>query len=344
MPIQDYAGAMGRMASAVSEPVNAFMQARQDRDVMNLRQQQMQQQQAAAQQEQIDEQSRQDMLRTYARLSAGDPQAAQYAVSQMPPQMMDGLAPEQQVEVSRRYIELALGIKPQESASVGPKIGNYNPGDYTPDSFADFVRGGGADPSKLRRYVAPAQDKVVVINGVPTMVNPRTGNRTALSTQDETNAAAAAAEAAKAGGKAAGERSAAVEKKLTDMANAGDLLDVATPMVLVATGSGAGAAYDKIASMFGYSPSGADAIAGLKIIQAQLMLSAPRMEGPQSDRDVQLYREAAASLGDPMVPRAQKMAAIRTIRSLNTKYQARNQSQPAPGQVLRFDKNGNPVK
>jgi hypothetical protein len=44
------------------------------------------------------------------------------------------------------------------------------------------------------------------------------------------------------------------------------------------------------------------------------------MEGPQSDRDVQLYREAAGQLGDPSVPRETKKAAIQTIRRLQQVY------------------------
>jgi hypothetical protein len=48
------------------------------------------------------------------------------------------------------------------------------------------------------------------------------------------------------------------------------------------------------------------------------------MEGPQSDRDVQMYREAAGQLGDPTVTRAEKMAAIKTIRQLSSKYAERN--------------------
>jgi hypothetical protein len=98
------------------------------------------------------------------------------------------------------------------------------------------------------------------------------------------------------------------------------MLDIADPLIDAATGSLAGAGADKLAEAFGKAPKGAEAIAQLKVIQAGLMLNMPRMEGPQSDRDVQLYREAAASLGDPTVPRAIKKAAVSTIREIQQKY------------------------
>jgi hypothetical protein len=59
------------------------------------------------------------------------------------------------------------------------------------------------------------------------------------------------------------------------------------------------------------------------------MTDMPRMEGPQSDRDVELYREAAGRLGDPTVPRDQKKAAIKAIREINQRYQQQGGQAPA---------------
>jgi hypothetical protein len=86
------------------------------------------------------------------------------------------------------------------------------------------------------------------------------------------------------------------------------------------TGSWGGAAFDMIASVFGGAPEGALNVGKLKVLQANLMLSQPRMEGPQSDRDVNLYRDAAGQIGDPTVPNKIKLAAVETIRSLHRKY------------------------
>lgn len=113
-------------------------------------------------------------------------------------------------------------------------------------------------------------------------------------------------------------------------------LDLAEPLIDAATGSLAGAGVDKLAAVFGEAPKGAQAIAQLKVLQANLMTSMPRMEGPQSDRDVQLYREAAGQIGDPAVPREIKKAAVRTIRTIQEKYQqAAGLSQTGGAQKVR---------
>jgi hypothetical protein len=137
-------------------------------------------------------------------------------------------------------------------------------------------------------------------------------------------------------GSAAGEAQGGSVKKATAATSILGMLDLAGPLVDAATGSLAGAGADKLAAAFGKAPSGAEAIAQLKVLQAGLMLNMPRMEGPQSDRDVELYREAAASLGDPTVPRPIKKAAIKTIRDLQQRYKA------AGSQVPQILPNGSP--
>ena len=42
----------------------------------------------------------------------------------------------------------------------------------------------------------------------------------------------------------------------------------------------------------------------------------PRLEGPKSDRDAQLYREAAGKIGDPTVPKETKQAALKQIQEI----------------------------
>jgi len=98
------------------------------------------------------------------------------------------------------------------------------------------------------------------------------------------------------------------------------ILDEADNEIDKATGSLAGAGRDIAVGAFGGTTPGAESIAGLKVLQAQLMTSQPRMEGPQSDRDVQLYREMAGQIGDPTVPSALKKRAVKTIRRINEKY------------------------
>jgi hypothetical protein len=98
------------------------------------------------------------------------------------------------------------------------------------------------------------------------------------------------------------------------------LLDMAEPYLEMATGSMAGAARDKIASVFGVSLDSAEAAAQLKSLGGLLISKMPRMQGPQSNLDVQLYREMAGQIGDPTIPNDTRRAAMQTIRMLNEKY------------------------
>ena len=98
------------------------------------------------------------------------------------------------------------------------------------------------------------------------------------------------------------------------------ILDQARPLLKTATGSYAGALTDKVAQVGGWSPKGADSAAQLKALQGALVSKMPKMSGPQSDKDVQLYQEMAGRIGDPNVPAEQRMAAMKTVEDLNMKY------------------------
>lgn len=86
------------------------------------------------------------------------------------------------------------------------------------------------------------------------------------------------------------------------------------------TGSGVGAGIDWTARQFGIVTPGAEASAKLKPYEAMLVSAMPRMEGPQSDRDVQLYREAAGQVADPTIPPELRRAAMGSIRAIYSKY------------------------
>lgn len=72
-----------------------------------------------------------------------------------------------------------------------------------------------------------------------------------------------------------------------------DLLDQAEQLLPNATGSVAGTARDQALGTVGISTPGAQATAQLNLIASQLVSKVPRFEGPQSNIDVQFYREAA---------------------------------------------------
>jgi hypothetical protein len=82
------------------------------------------------------------------------------------------------------------------------------------------------------------------------------------------------------------------------------------------TGSGLGTIRDNFLAFFGASTSGAQAGAALAPIADIVTKLVPRFEGPQSNADVQSYREAAGRLSDTTLPNATRAAAAREILRL----------------------------
>lgn len=187
----------------------------------------------------------------------------------------------------------------------------------------------------------PTAPQIIEMGGRKWLVDRMQQTATPLNTlADETAAQAAIAEA-KAKGQITGTVAGEIQKKGSTASQVMQVLDLADPLIDLATGSLIGKKADQVASVFGKSLSGAEAIAQLKILQTNLVLSMPRMEGPQSNFDAQLYVEAAGSLGDPTVPREQKKAALTTIRQLQKKYEERAgvqqpMQQQAPSSAVEY--------
>jgi len=99
------------------------------------------------------------------------------------------------------------------------------------------------------------------------------------------------------------------------------------------TGSGVGALYDRAAGLVGVSPSGAKEAQALKAVSGALTAKMPRMEGPQSDRDVQLYREMAAEIGNDGLPIDRRIQALEVVKSLWAKYERLNPGAFVDGQL-----------
>lgn len=113
--------------------------------------------------------------------------------------------------------------------------------------------------------------------------------------------------------------------KQADAKDVLSLLDMAEPLIKKATGSYAGAGADMAANVFGFSTEGANAASQLQALEGMLVSKMPKMSGPQSDKDVLLYKQMAGQIGDPTVPASRKQAAMQTIRQINERY-AGNQS------------------
>lgn len=260
----------------------------------------------------------------------------------------------EEADFKRKYMEAQMGAmqaKPTGPSSVQEY--EYAKKNGFAGSFQDWIVAGGQSsrPSAVQEWehfnsLSPKdQDRYLLMKRSQMQsVQDLAGGKSVVSasplgnvsttpltsSQAEIDAAARRKEAeAQAGavGAGAGGVFAEIQKKGANSKVVMDTLDIADSLIDAATGSLVGAGADKLAAVFGKAPDGAQAIASLKVLQAGLMLNMPRMEGPQSDRDVELYQQAAASLGDPTVPREIKKSAVTTIRQMQQKY-ADRASQP----------------
>jgi hypothetical protein len=108
-----------------------------------------------------------------------------------------------------------------------------------------------------------------------------------------------------------------------------------------ATGSYFGAGLDLLGRTVGISTDGAEATAQLKTLSGQLVALMPRMEGPQSNIDVEMYKEMAGNVADPTIPIQTRLAALETIEKLNEKYKVLN-SGGTPATIAKPSSGGKP--
>jgi uncharacterized protein (UPF0147 family) len=109
-------------------------------------------------------------------------------------------------------------------------------------------------------------------------------------------------------------------KPVTEAKDSIKLIDQAEKLLDKATASLTGTGVDVLAGSVGVSTEGAKAAAQLKAIQGALVSKMPKMSGPQSDKDVLLYREMAGQIGDSTLPVGTRKAALETIREIQERY------------------------
>lgn len=110
------------------------------------------------------------------------------------------------------------------------------------------------------------------------------------------------------------------QTKLADAQTVLGLLDLAEPLLDQSTQGYVGMGVDMAARAMGKSTPGAEAASELRALEGALISKMPKMSGPQSDKDVLLYRQMAGQIGDPTLPAQTKRAAMRTIRNINQRY------------------------
>lgn len=125
---------------------------------------------------------------------------------------------------------------------------------------------------------------------------------------------------AEAGAKADVERSTEATKKTTQAGNMSDLIGQADALLNDATGSYLGTAGALGKRAVGMSDTNTQANQQLKLISGWLVSNVPRMEGPQSNFDIQNYQEMAGKVGDTTVPVGDRRAALQQLLQLQKKY------------------------
>lgn len=116
------------------------------------------------------------------------------------------------------------------------------------------------------------------------------------------------------------ERAGVQATKTRDANDAIRLITEARRLLPSATGGRLAATGDSVAGFFGSATEGAKANAALKTIAGQMTAKMPRMEGPQSDRDVQMYKEMAGDVANENLPVEIRQAALNQIERLQSKY------------------------
>lgn len=82
------------------------------------------------------------------------------------------------------------------------------------------------------------------------------------------------------------------------------------------TASGIGAGVDALGSLVGYAPPGADAAAELDTIGGWLTANVPRMEGPQSNFDVDNYKTMAGIVGNRKLPLSTRLRSAKAAMQM----------------------------
>jgi len=86
------------------------------------------------------------------------------------------------------------------------------------------------------------------------------------------------------------------------------------------TQSYGGMALNALGGIIGKTPAGAAEADRLKVIGGAMVMAMPRMEGPQSDADVKLYREMAGRVGDETISIERRLASLNEVEKLYSKY------------------------
>jgi hypothetical protein len=99
-----------------------------------------------------------------------------------------------------------------------------------------------------------------------------------------------------------------------------DLFKPINEAIVKSTGSSIGAGVDTLAAAFGKSTEGSKAISRLNVLSYNILANIPRFEGPHSDIDVQMYKQAAGDFNNRKLPVEDRLAALDALRTILQRY------------------------
>jgi len=110
------------------------------------------------------------------------------------------------------------------------------------------------------------------------------------------------------------------------------------------TASGIGTLVDAGTNFLGIDSKSAAEAKKLETLSGWMTANVPRMEGPQSNADVENYKQMAAKVGDSMLPVKSRLAALDVLEKLQEKYAylngvTGNQSPPADASLNPTNRN-----
>ncbi|MBS0450121.1 MAG: hypothetical protein JSS14_02325 [Proteobacteria bacterium] len=164
-------------------------------------------------------------------------------------------------------------------------------------TLAHAVRAASGDRASNYQIVQDAQGNASRVNKLTGEVTPlgSIGRQDSAITKKEQEAATSQGHA---------------QDALNDISEAKKLLPKAT-------GSGIGSMVDSLYRGVGSTNEGMKANRQLKVISGRLTASVPRFEGPQSDKDVQAYKEQAADIGNESLTTAERLDALKQVELMH---------------------------
>ncbi len=230
-------------------------------------------------------------------------------------------------DIDRRYKEHLMA---KEAGGGGKMIDELTPGHYTPKSldafFRDYQSTGEPNYSLLQESINPIR-----AGGVTYVVGADGVSRPVVAPEVTANNAAAIA-GAEQGAKNDANAEAERDKQAIKAEKIEGIVAQAKTLLKDASGSLGGTALSKGKGLIGYSDKTTKSNQQLKLVSGWLTSNVPRMEGPQSNFDAELYKEMAGKVGDSLIPVGDREAALDSLLELQAKYKHLNPDQPAAPQ------------